>query len=265
MTGDQVPTLPIALEGALNFRDLGGHATDDGHTVRRWEVFRSGSLSALADVDLAALGQLEIRTVIDFRLASQIEIFGPDRLPDGAQYVSLPMGGGDVSSIIHEAMETGRFASLPDVATVNRAIMREDGAQLTTFIRIVADPERLPLIFHCIGGKDRTGIAAALLLSILGVPWATVREDYVRSNEQLADAIDAELAGLVRAAAERSGRDPEPVDLAAAKRFSTVQAGDLDAAGDAMIEEAGSIEAYLRDRLSISEETMQSLRHQLLE
>jgi protein tyrosine/serine phosphatase len=87
----------------------------------------------------------------------------------------------------------------------------------------------------------------------------------VRSNEQIADAIDAELEGLARAAAERSGRDPEPVDLAAAKRFSTVQAGDLDAAADAMTEAAGTIEAYLRDRLSISEETMQSLRHQILE
>lgn len=265
MTGDQVPTLPIALEGALNFRDLGGHATDDGHTVRRGEVFRSGSLSALTAAGLTALGQLGVRTVVDFRLASQIDVFGPDRLPKGALYVSLPVGGGEVSSIIHEAMETGRFASLPDVATVNRAILREDGAQLTRFIRIVAEPERLPLIFHCIGGKDRTGIAAALLLSILGVPWATVREDYVRSNEQIGDAIDAELEGLAQAAAARSGRDPEPVDLAAAKRFATVDGTDLDVVRDEMIAEMGSIVEYVIRELGISEATMQSLRQQLLE
>lgn len=265
MERDQVPTLPIALEGAVNFRDLGGRATDDGHTVRRGEVFRSGSLSALTDADLAALGQLGVRTVVDFRLDSQIEIFGPDRLPKGVEYVPLPMGGGELSSIIHEAMETGRFASLPDVATVNRAILREDGAQLTRFIRIVGEPERLPLIFHCIGGKDRTGIAAALLLSILGVPWATVREDYVRSNEQLADAIDAELEGLARTAAARSGRQPAPIDLAAAKRFATVDGTDLDVVRDEMIGEKGSIAEYVTEKLWISEETMQSLRHQLLE
>jgi protein-tyrosine phosphatase len=192
--------------------------------------------------------------VVDFRLAYQIDVFGPDRLPKGALYVSLPVGGGEVSSIIHEAMETGRFASLPDVATVNRAILREDGAQLTRFIRIVAEPARLPLIFHCIGGKDRTGIAAALLLSILGVPWATVREDYVRSNEQIEDAIDAELEGLAQAAAARSGRDPEPVD-----------GTDLDVVRDEMIAEMGSIVEYVIRELGISEATMQSLRQQLLE
>lgn len=260
-----MPTLPIALEGAVNFRDLGGHATDDGLTVGRGKLFRSGSLSALTDVGLAALQQLGVRTVVDFRLASQIETFGPDRLPDGAQYVSLPMGGGEVSSVIHEAMRTGRFASLPDVASVNRAILSEDGPQLTRFIRIVAEPQHLPLIFHCIGGKDRTGIAAALLLSILGVPWATVREDYLRSNEQIADAIDAELEGLARAAASRSGRQPDPVDLAAAKRFATVVGSDLDAVLDEMIGDAGSIEGYVHDRLGISWETVQCLCDALLE
>jgi protein-tyrosine phosphatase len=167
--------------------------------------------------------------------------------------------------VIHEAMRTGRFASLPDVETVNLAILSEDTINLAAFIRIVGRPEHLPLIFHCIGGKDRTGIAAALLLSILGVPWATVREDYVRSNEQIADAIDAELEGLARAAAERSGRDPEPVDLTAARRFATVEGSDLDAVRDQMIADAGSIEGYVHDRLGISQEIVQSLRHQLLE
>lgn len=265
MERDQVPTLAIALEGAVNFRDLGGHATDGGHTVRTGRLFRSGSLSALTEADLTILGQLGVRTVVDFRVASQIETFGPDRLPEGALYVSLPMGGGEVSSIIHEAMETGRFASLPDVETVNLAILGEDTINLAAFIQIVAEPERLPLIFHCIGGKDRTGIAAALLLSILGVPWVTVRDDYVRSNEQIGDAIDAELEGLAQAAAARSGRQPDPIDLAAAKRFATVEGSDLDAVRDRMIGDAGSIEGYVHDKLGISEETMQSLRHQLLE
>jgi protein-tyrosine phosphatase len=256
-----VPTLPIALEGAVNFRDLGGHATDDGHTVRRGEVFRSGSLSALTDADLATLGQLGVRTVVDFRLDSQIEIFGPDRLPKGAQYVSLPMGGGELSSVVHEAMRTGRFASLPDVASVNRAILREDGAQLTRFIRIVAEPERLPLIFHCIGGKDRTGIASALLLSILGVPWPTVRNDYLASNTYFAASIETHLTDL----SGQAGGAPDPADLEAARRFFIVEGDYIDAARDEILTVAGSLTAFVEGSMGVPSDAIQHIRNELLE
>lgn len=255
----------VVLEGSVNFRDLGGHATDEGRAVRRGKLFRAGSLSTVTDADLAVLEDLAIRTVVDLRMPSQIETFGPDRIPDGARYVSLPMGGGDVSRAIHDAMRTGRFASLPDVEEVNLTILREDAVNIAAFIQISAEPENLPLIFHCIGGKDRTGIAASLVLSLLGVPWDTVRADYVRTNDHLADAVDAELEGLARAATERSGRRPAAIDLAAARRFATVVGSDLDAVRDEMIGEAGSIEAYVHDELGIASETVQSLRDQLLE
>jgi len=267
MTGeDQIASDQLtALEGAVNLRDLGGYPSSDGRAVRRGRLFRSGTLSALTDTDLAALEQARVRTVIDLRLPSQIEMFGPDRIPHGVQHLSLPMGGGDVSEVVHEAIRSGRFASLPDVETVNRAILSEDRHNLTEVIRVVAEPERLPLIFHCIGGKDRTGVVAALLLSLLGVPWAMVREDYVRSNEHVAEAIDAQLADLAHAAAARTGRQPAPVDLEAAKRFSMVEENDLDAVRDEMIGDAGSIELYLHDKLGISDETVQCLRDELLE
>ncbi len=257
--------MTITLEGAVNFRDLGGWATGDGRRVKGGLLYRSGSLSGLSDADLETLERHGVRTVVDFRIPSQIETFGEDRIPTAASYVSLPMGAGELSKAVHDAMHTGRFAGLPDMATVNLAILVEDGDSLAAFLRIAAEPGRTPLIFHCIGGKDRTGVAAAVLLSLLGVPWQAVREDYERSNDQLAEAIDAEIEAWVRAAAERSGRRPEPIDFEAAKRFAGVDGTDLDAVRHRMVEDAGSIEAYVRDRLGIDDATVAGLRDMLLE
>lgn len=255
----------ITLEGGRNFRDLGGYATADGRTVERGKVYRSGDLSNLTDGDVDSLERLHICTVVDLRSERQIEVFGPDRVLKDSRHVALPMGRGRHDASIFEAIRSGRFTSLPDLEAVNRSIIRENTDQLSELILMIAEQANLPLVYHCIGGKDRTGVASALLLSILGVPWATVRRDYVRSNEHLPDDVDVELAQLVQGASGRSGREPDEADHAAMRRFLIVESSDIDAALDEMIQLDDSIDGYVRDRLGLHDEVVQSLREELLE
>jgi protein-tyrosine phosphatase len=255
------PDQTVRLQSARNFRDLGGSSTAHQRAVRWGQVYRSGSLSNLTDADVNVLERLGIRTVVDLRSEPQIEVFGPDRVPAAAHHIALPMRRGQHDASIFTAMRRGEFTSLPTLQTVNRSIIRDNLDQLGELIRTIGEEANRPLVFHCIGGKDRTGVASALLLSILGVPWATVQEDYLRSNEHLPGAVDLELTQLVAPA----GRDPDEADLAALRRFLVVQPRDLDAARDEIIQLAGSIEGYVRDRLGIPDEMVSHLRDELLE
>ena len=253
-----VETASIGLEGAPNFRDLGGLTAADGRAVRRGRVFRSGHLARLTEPDLVALEG--IRTVVDFRSRTGIEIFGPDRLPDGVRYVSLPIGQ-TYDPAMRAAMAAGRFSELPGLVEGNRALIRDHAAEFGRLMLLIADASALPLVFHCIGGKDRTGVAAALLLSMLGVPWPTVRADYLASNVYFAPSIDARLARLE----ERAGGSPDPADIEAARRFFIVEEGYIEAAFDEILTIAGSLDAYVTRNMNVPEVAVQRIREHLLE
>jgi protein-tyrosine phosphatase len=256
-----VEAASIVLEGAPNFRDIGGYATTDGRVVRSGRVFRSGHLARLTDEDLASLSALGVRTVVDFRSEFGVETFGTDRLPDGARYVWLPIGAGGADPAMREAMEAGRFSKLPDLPAANRVLVRENAAEFGRLMTLIADSANSPLVFHCIGGKDRTGIAAALLLSILGVPWSTVRGDYLASNRYFGASLEARLTDL----SEAAGGAPDPSDLEAARRFFIVEGNYIDAARDEIITVSGSIEAFVDEKLGVPQATVQRIRDELLE
>lgn len=256
-----VEAAAIALEGAPNFRDLGGYAAADGRVVRSGRVFRSGHLAKLTDHDVAVLTDVGIRTVVDFRSALGIETFGHDHLPDRARYVSVPIGQGENDPAMRAAMEAGRFSDLPDLASANRTMIRENATEFGQMMMLIADAANLPLVFHCIGGKDRTGIAAALLLSMLQVPWSVVRADYLASNSYFEASIDSRLARL----GERAGGNPDPADLEAARRFFIVEGRYIDAAYDEILNVSGSVEAFVTEQMRVPEIAVHRIRDQLLE
>jgi protein-tyrosine phosphatase len=256
-----VEAASIVLEGAPNFRDIGGYATTDGRVVRSGRVFRSGHLARLTDKDLASLTALGVRTVVDFRSKFGVEAFGTDRLPDGARYVWLPIGAGGADPAMRAAWEAGRFSALPDLAEANRTMIRENAAEFGQMMMLFADAANLPLVFHCIGGKDRTGIAAALLLSMLGVPWSSVRNDYLASNSYFEASMESRLARL----GERAGGKPDPADLEAARRFFIVEGSYIDAAYDEILDVAGSFEAFVTEWMKVPDVAVNRIREQLLE
>ena len=264
------PERHIALDGQPNFRDLGGYETADGRTVRWGQVYRSGELPRLSDNDVAKLEELEIHTVVSFLTEKEIEARGPDRLPEGTAEVALPMEAGnlgDLLAVVVEARNTGDFSEVPaDInPDIHRRLMGEARDYYATMLREIADPTSRPLVFHCSHGIHRTGTAAAILLSALGVPWETVREDYLLSNTYRGEEIEHRLAQLRDLYAENNGISPDEVDTTNMDAFYILQGAYIDAALDQAVEDYGSMETYIRDGLGITDEEVERLRNQLLE
>jgi protein-tyrosine phosphatase len=264
-----VPQRHIPLEGQPNFRDLGGYETADGHTVKWGEVFRSGELPELTDEDVARLEDLGLRTVVNFLLPEEIEMHGPDRLPAGVREVPQAIAGeraAELSLAAQEAIRSGQFEDLPPEMNpkFHRLLLEEGKAEYAALIRELMDPANRPLAYHCSHGVHRTGTASAILLSALGVPWETVREDYLLSNTYRAEEIEAQLTRIRQAVATSRGVDPGEVDMTNVEAFYVLDGAYIDGSLEQAIEQYGSMEGYIRDGLSISDEEIQLLRAELL-
>ena len=264
------PERHIVLDGQPNFRDLGGYQTSDGRTIRWGEVYRSGELPRLTDADVAKLEELGIRTVVNFLTELEIQSRGPDRVPQGTLEMALPMEAGnmgELAAVIEEARATGDFSEVPpDInPELHRRLMLEAREHYASLLREIADPANRPLVFHCSHGVHRTGTGAAILLSALGVPWETVREDYLLSNEYRWREIEHRLTQLRDLYAERSGKAPEEVDTTNMEAFYILQGAYIDAALEQAVADYGSMEAYIREGLGITDEELDRLRAQLLE
>lgn len=257
------------LEGQPNFRDLGGYKTSDGRTVKLGVVFRSGELPRLTNDDVAKLKQLGVRTVVNFLTETEIKARGEDRLPDGVETVSLPIAGGDdnLAVAILEARQKADFSQVPVEinADIHRLAIRDARKEYRTLLRAIADPANQPIVFHCSHGVHRTGTAAAILLSALGVPWETVRRDYLLSNDCRKKEIERRLAELRNQAAKNRGVSPEDIDMTNADAFYILQGDYIDASLDEAVKRYGSMENYIRDGLGISDHEVQRLRSALLE
>lgn len=194
MTAEPAPSRHIVLDGAVNVRDVGGYRSAYGLEVRRGRLFRGDSLSQLTASDVARLDTLGLRTVIDFRTPGEVLLTGADRLPCGVEFASLPVSGGDLGSVYdliasgdHERQRDelgdGRAASF--MVGIYRGFVtdvRQREAFGATF-GLICSPERLPLLYHCSGGRDRAGWMTAIVLTALGVPREVVLRDYLLSND----------------------------------------------------------------------------------
>ena len=194
MTSPWASARHVALDGAVNVRDVGGYQSSFGLQVARGRLFRGDSLSKLSGLDVERLDRLGLRTVIDFRSPGEVLLTGADRLPFGVEFVSLPVGGGDLAAVYeliasgdHERQRRelgdGRAASL--MVEINRGFV-SDTRQREAFgaaLRVACSAGRMPLLYHCSGGKDRTGWMTAIVLTVLGVPREVVLRDYLASND----------------------------------------------------------------------------------
>ena len=266
----ETPIRHIKLEGESNFRDLGGYETDDGRTVKWREVFRTGELGSLTDTDVEKLDELKLKTVVNFLLPEEIEKDGPDRLPDGVELIHDPITGdrsAELSMLAHDAISSGNFDKLPAQINleIHAILMDEAKEQYARLLRILSDPNNRPLAFHCSGGIHRTGTATAILLSALGVLWQTVRDDYLLTNVVNENENEEALSKLRSKAAAASNLDLEDVDMTNVEAFYILEAAYIDGALKAAERQFGSMDAYIREGLGISEEEISALRSALLE
>ncbi len=176
------------VEGAINMRDLGGHATPAGR-VRSGRVFRSAMTHHLTHRGMRTLSdELGIRIVVDFR--SESEIAADGLAPFGVHgigYRHLPIAA-DTALTPEDRRERILAIRDGDVSWVElyRHLLVSGMDSFAALFHEVADEAPVPLLFHCTGGRDRTGIAAALLLSVLGVSDDDVANDYALTGSLLA-------------------------------------------------------------------------------
>lgn len=260
----------VELDGQPNIRDLGGYETADGLSLKWGQVYRSGELPHLTDEDLAKLESLEIRTVVNFLLPEEIEMNGGDRLPGGVREIAEPIEGdraAELTLVAQSAIRSGEFEKLPPEMNpeFHRLLLNEGKPQYAALLRYAADPANRPLVFHCSHGVHRTGTATAILMSALGVPWEVIREDYLLTNDYRAKEVKATLAKIRNMVAEKRGVVPEEIDMSNVEAFYILEGSYIDGSLEQAIADYGSMEAYIREGLGISDDEIELLKSELLE
>lgn len=177
-----LPSRALTLSGATNFRDLGGYIGHDGRSVRWRRIFRSDHLGALTAEDLGTLAEFGLSTVCDFRGEHERAPL-PCRIP-GVTVHSLAIEPTVVQGMEALLAAGGQLTAADTVRLMEdtyRSFVHHTGRRFgELFERLLEDR---PIVFHCTAGKDRTGFAAALILSTLGVPREVVMQDYLLTNE----------------------------------------------------------------------------------
>ncbi len=240
-------------EVIVNFRDAGGLPTAEGREVRRGLLFRSSDPARASVHARSALSSLGIKTICDLRTDREAR-----RNPHphegfvGCRYHHLPMKSRrhddsglflQLLSLIAGRARRYRFEEVME--EVYREYVTDFRPQLSSVVRLAAHASNLPLLVHCTAGKDRTGLAIAIILTALGVRRESVVADYLASNAHLASVRVQVHRRLGRLAL--FGLDPERVmPLLEARRSY------LDAAFREMEETFGGFEAYLHEGLGIS-------------
>ena len=242
----------LPLQGAVNFRDLGGYPGRDGRCIRWGRIFRSDSLAELTDADLQVLTSLGLHTICDLRADSE-RAQKPNRMLPGAPATIHAIGfmphGGD------QLLADTRLgvASVAEIEKRVREIYRRFVTdQASTFSRLLHlfDAKSMPLLVHCTSGRDRTGFASALILMALGVSREVIARDYALSNQYRRD-LTFQIGGAVSPEVMTALTQAHPDYLAAAFR--------------AIDDDWGSDDAYLRHALGFSDERRQALQALLLQ
>ncbi len=253
----------LPLDGAHNFRDLGGYPAADGQTVKWGMLYRSDALDALTEEDLVYVSRLGIRTFVDFRSTPE-RIEEPDRLPRGALEKPLPieisMGpitGGSMDEIKQQVM-SGEIDLSDVLVDANRALVQDFAHVYREFLSVLLEGGEEAVLFHCTAGKDRAGFAAALILRILGVSQETVIEDYLKTNIYVADEVERTLL-MIRFASFFQA------DLENIRPILGVEERYISAAFDAIDSEWGSFDRYVSKGLGIGPEDVLKLRSIYLE
>ncbi|MFJ8649555.1 GNAT family N-acetyltransferase [Streptomyces sp. NPDC093546] len=241
----------IPFERLHNFRDLGGCTTEDGRVVRGGALYRSDSLGKLNGEphgdDWARFLALGVRTVIDLRYPWEIDAKGCVPLHASFTYHNLGIEHRpyDQASLGPE-VEPGPF-----LAEKYLEVAHDGVKELRRALEVIAAAEGTPLVFHCQSGKDRTGLLAALVLALLGVPETQIVEDFTLT-ERATEGLLADWR------ADRPGQSPTWPG------YGRAPADVMRLFLAALARRYGSVRAYARDVLGVDDELVAALRRHLL-
>ena len=178
----------ITLEIAHNVRHLAGYPTAAGQATTASDIIRSGSLHELTGAGLAAFGDLGVGVVVDFRSSMEHEMYPtPDLSVQDVTIIQAPVFETDASP-----GALAREDRYPGHAAIYQQFLTEGGGAYRTLFETIAMASG-PVLFHCAVGKDRTGVAAALLLELAGVPDEHIIADYAISTAELEPVVEERM------------------------------------------------------------------------
>ena len=261
----------------VNLRDLGGYEVEGGKRVKTGMLIRSAHLADATDADIAYLESLPVTLVVDFR--TEVDLKGKaDRDVPGARYVNIPVdtSGNAAADASEEEIKkvTGRkkfevkkvimFAAFNERA---KAIAREMyptllfnpecQRQFARFLRLVVETENGTVLYHCTQGKDRTGIASALLLTALGASRETIVADFDATNK----VYEKDVKKYSRRVRFMGGKEEE---IAVVKSFLGANTENFIKALDTVDRQYGSMESYLKGPMGLTDDDLQILKNRYL-
>jgi protein-tyrosine phosphatase len=268
----------LPVRGIVNARDLGGYVMQDGRTVRDGLLLRSAHLAEATDADLQYLSKLPTGTVIDMRKEGEKK-GKVNRTVPGAKYVPLQIDAtGNVAAgmtekekkkfIGHKKFDVKKIIVAAAFNKKAQAVAREmypillfnpeSQVQFAAFFRHVLATEHGAVLYHCTQGKDRTGIASALLLAALGADQETIVADFDATNK----VYEADVKKYTRRVRFWGGKEEQ---VAVVKAFLGCNTDNFIQALARIDREYGSLDAYLHGPMGLSDEDIQTLRARYLE
>lgn len=249
----------IELEGANNFRDIGGLKTNDGHTVKKGLIYRSAKLTELTDSDLSKFKTLGLNQIIDLRSDSELKKY-PDRLPENTQFIHRQIGkeGVDLDAF-NEKFLSGHWSGESFRAFMidgNIKMIEEGPYYFPQILNDLANNESGASVYHCAGGKDRTGVLTALILYMLDVPRESIINEYLTTNIQSEEIYKEKEVKLKKYT--NNSLDPEIYQAKKAHRIY------IETALNTIDHTYNGIDSYLKDYLKIDPKTIEKLKKKLI-
>ena len=260
----------LPVPGIVNARDLGGYRVQDGRNIRDGALLRTASLAEATDADIRYLSGIPVAKIIDFR--TEHEKTGKvDRMVPGAEYVALPVDAS--GNLAAEATEKEKkkltggkkfdVKKLVVFAAFNEKAKKVAREMYPTMLfdpacqRQVLETEKGAVLYHCTQGKDRTGIASALLMAALGASREAIVADFDATNRVYAK----DMKKYSRRVRFLGGKDEE---LAVVKAILGCNTVNFIQALDRMDREFGSIETYLKGPMGLTDDAIRTLRERYL-
>lgn len=245
----------VVLQGAANFRDLGGYKTKNGKTVKWGKIYRSADISKLTEADLAILKEKNITYDVDFR-GTQESAQAPDKLFPGMNYKLLPAGSDSLTNWMKEIAAAPKNSG-DSIMTAYYTNTKYFTARYRPFFdELLTLPDGQSLMFHCTAGKDRTGIAAALFLYSLGVPYQTILEDYTATNYYRTAENERAIKGMV---------GMMKMDEGMARSMMGAKKIYLDATFATINKQYGSVDNFIKNQLGLNNKQLAVLKSKYLE
>ncbi|WP_209124093.1 tyrosine-protein phosphatase [Alkalihalobacillus sp. BA299] len=260
---DEQSMREIPLEGAVNFRDMGGYPTVDGRKVKWGKLFRSGALNDLTENDIVHLQKLGIKRICDLRRSIETKV-KPNPIIPGVDYIHLPViPENDEKSNVRQVGDLSLHGEKVNLGEPGEMLLRlnqviaHQTETYTQLLKMLFEEERVPLVIHCVAGKDRTGVCSSLILLTLGVPQEIVIEDFTYTNKFL-DQLRQKL--LTKKFIEKT-KDVNPKSIDA---LLEARPDYLYAFLKEIEDHYGSFDTYLYEKLGISKGDRKDIQNRFL-